>query len=183
MNDLKLTKIADEVWIATALLHREQPARLGFEGSEILHKVGELHPRAQTRPGVNPHIYLHCVANKKPNSARYRMLYRNPDGTLRLYRPGDDCHPERRKGKTVPETEAIPPPYRELLEWYSREYSARAPEPAGQDPILALRGVGKEVWRELGGEAFIAQLRSDWLGNTGQAGDQPRQAPRKQMVR
>jgi hypothetical protein len=33
------------------------------------------------------------------------------------------------------------------------------------DPILALRGVGKELWRELGGgEKFIRELRADWYG-------------------
>lgn len=179
MNDLKLMKIADEVWLATALLHREQPSRQGFEGSEILRRVGKLHAGAQTRPGVNAHIYLHCVANKKPNSARFRMLYRNPDGTLRLYRNGDDCHPERRKGKTRPEVDALPSRYREFLEWYSSQFSPAAPEPASQDPILALRGAGKELWRELGGESFIAGLRGDWFGNAGPAGHPSGRPPKR----
>jgi len=182
MNDLKLMKIADEVWVATALLHREQPSRAGFEGSEILRKVGEMHAGGQTRPGVNAHIYLHCVANKKPNSARFRMLYRNPDGTLRLYRRGDDCHPERRNGKTVPEAEAIPGRYGELLKWYRSEYSPAAPEAPSQDPILALRGVGKELWKELGGETFITGLRSDWFGTAEQAGNQPRRGRKRQVA-
>jgi hypothetical protein len=33
------------------------------------------------------------------------------------------------------------------------------------DPILALRGLGKEIWRELGGgEKFIRELRESWHG-------------------
>ena len=34
-----------------------------------------------------------------------------------------------------------------------------------EDPLLALRGLGKELWKELGGgEKFIHQLRSNWHG-------------------
>jgi hypothetical protein len=34
-------KIADEVWIVTALLHREQPARLDFTVEEIIQRAGK----------------------------------------------------------------------------------------------------------------------------------------------
>jgi hypothetical protein len=34
-----------------------------------------------------------------------------------------------------------------------------------EDPLLALRGMGKELWRELGGgEKFIRELRENWYG-------------------
>jgi hypothetical protein len=34
-----------------------------------------------------------------------------------------------------------------------------------RDPLLALRGLGKELWKELGGgEKFIHELRSNWYG-------------------
>jgi hypothetical protein len=43
-----------------------------------------------------------------------------------------------------------------------RSGQAQAPE---ADPILALRGVGKELWRDLGGgENFIRELRANWYG-------------------
>jgi len=46
------------------------------------------------------------------------------------------------------------------------------------DPILALRGLGKEVWRELGsGENFIRELRSNWYGND------PKATPRRRSRR
>ena len=34
-----------------------------------------------------------------------------------------------------------------------------------KDPLLALRDLGKELWRDLGGgEKFIHELRSNWYG-------------------
>jgi hypothetical protein len=34
-----------------------------------------------------------------------------------------------------------------------------------EDPILALRGLGKELWKELGGgEKFIREMRENWYG-------------------
>lgn len=159
-------KISEQVWIATALLHREQPSRSAFEGAEILRRVSQLQPRATIQAGVNPHIYLHCVANKKPNPAKHRMLYRNADGTLRLYRQGDECHPERANGKIAPDRQDIPPEYAHLFDWYWSEYSKPESFQPTEDTILGLQGLGKEVWEALGGgDAFIKALRSSWFGS------------------
>lgn len=155
--------ISNEVWVATALLHREQPSRPGFRPREIARQVAELHPETPNRKGVAIHIGSHCVANQKASPARLRMLWRNPDRTLRLYRPGDPHHPERKNGRMVPERADLSPEHRELLDWYWSEYAEQVAA-AAEDPIAALRGVGKELWRELGGEAFITGLRADWFG-------------------
>src|SRR5438876_7771305 len=92
---------ADEAWVALALLHRRHPEREAFSAKEIMEsaKLEKAHP--DLRAGLQPHIYLHNVANIAPNSARYRMFYKTDGGMYRLYRPGDDCHPNR-KGKIVP---------------------------------------------------------------------------------
>lgn len=166
--DIKLPplKIADEVWVATAHLHREQPARHGFSGAEILRKVGQLHLGRPTRSGVNAHIYLHCVANLKPNPARLRLLFRNEDGSLRLFLPGDPYHPERKSGRTTPDPGSLPPEYAEILDWYRAEYARAGRSRNIEDPILGLRGVGKELWKDLGGEKFITGLRKNWFGET-----------------
>ncbi len=159
--DAKL-KLADEVWVATALLHREQPERPAFRGSKILRRAEQLHPGVPPRAGLNPHIYGHCVANAKPVSGRYRMLYREQSGSYRLFREGDDFHPNRPRGRTTPDGESLPRKYRHLLEWYDSEYNKQSPLRPEDDPILALEGVGAEVWRSLGGgDAFIKWLRSD----------------------
>jgi len=114
-------KVADEVWIAMALLHREHPERNSFRVREVVDRAAQEGLCKPLRPGVQIHAYLHCVANKRPNAANYRMLYATPDGGRRLYKPGDDVH-EYRGGKTVPDREVIPEKYGALLDWYQEDY-------------------------------------------------------------
>ena len=119
-----------------------------------------MHPDESLRPGINPHIYLHCVANLPPNTAKYRMLYRLPDKTLRLYRRGDACDPGRQTGRTTPRAKDLPKAHRPLLTWYFDELDKQPIEM--EDPILGLVGLGKQAWGELGGgEAILDWLRSD----------------------
>lgn len=70
-------RVAGEVRIATALLHRRYPEREDFTVREIVRQAeaGEPHRRS---PGVQVHAYLHCVANKAPNPGRY--AFGNGDG-------------------------------------------------------------------------------------------------------
>jgi len=118
-------KVADEVWVATALLHKENPERESFRASEIVDRVYRENIHGRLRPGVQVHVYMHCVANKRPNPGNYRILYAAEDGGRRLFRSGDDYHPYRDGGKTTPPPEEIPPKYRHLLEWYREEYDRR----------------------------------------------------------
>ena len=118
-------KVADEVWIATAMLHWAYPDREDFAEAEIVEQArsekvtsGEL-----LRPGVKIHINSHCVAQKTPNRGRYRMLTETAKGRRRLYRPGDSCHRERINGKGVPELSDIPTEYHHLIEWYRQDYA------------------------------------------------------------
>ena len=70
-------RVADEVWIAAALLHRRYPDREDFTVGEIVRARparSAVAGRADVRPGVQSHAYLHCVANRAPNPGRYRML-------------------------------------------------------------------------------------------------------------
>jgi hypothetical protein len=116
-------KVADEVWIATALLHREQPDRGAFSVAEIVDRAHAEHLTDTLRPGVQIHGYVHCVANKRPSPGNYRMLYATRDGSRRLFREGDDFHPYREGGKMIPRREDVPAEYTGLLEWYEKEYN------------------------------------------------------------
>lgn len=116
-------KVADEVWIATALLHREHPEKEAFSNSEIVDRVYEEGISETLRPGVQVHVSTHCVANKRPNPGNYRILYETARGERRLYRDGDDFHPYREGGKTTPDPQDIPPEYHDLLDWYEKEYN------------------------------------------------------------
>ncbi|MFZ0311169.1 MAG: hypothetical protein WAL85_00560 [Candidatus Korobacteraceae bacterium] len=117
--------VADEAWLATALLHREHPDSDDFSLDDIRDRARrEFH---DDRPGVWQHIVSHCVASNRPNPAQYRMLHGSARGRRRLYRPGDPVHPER-KGKIYPEKRAIPERYRGLVDWYLSDYSRRKPQ-------------------------------------------------------
>lgn len=157
--------VADEAWCALALLHREQDARESFSAREILDRVKAERASPELRPGVQAHIYLHNVANVAPNSARYRMFYKLPDDTYRLFRPGDQAHPTR-KGKLKPVREQLPDQYHYLLDWYVNEYCAKETAMREEDdPVLKMRGVGKEIWAGADADEYVRALRSNWYGD------------------
>jgi hypothetical protein len=155
-------KVADEVWIATALLHRENPDRSDFTVQEIVVRVRQEGLTPEVRPGVQVHANQHCVANRPPNPGRYRMLVETAPNRRRLYRPGDPSHPDRRRAKSVPSRDEIPAEYHELIDWYEAKYSPRRSSTAKQDPLLALAGSGKEVWAGEGADKYVRRLREGW---------------------
>ena len=153
-------RVADEVWIATALLHRRHPDRDDFAVGEIVRQAEiERVADGPLRTGVQSHVYQHCVANKAPDSGRYRMLFETSKGRRRLFRPGDPCHPRRNAGKDVPRDDEIPPTYRKLVDWYRNEYAGGGRD---ADPILSLRGLGKAIWADEDPDAYVERLREGW---------------------
>lgn len=147
-------KVADEVWIAVALLHREQPAAADFSLREIEQRLAKEDIAGGVRPGVYPHISVHCVANRPPATGRYRMLYETAKFRRRLYRPGDPFDP-RRTGKERPERSAIPGEYHALIDWYEREWSA-VPQ---ADPLLELAARHRATWKGVKADAYVRSLR------------------------
>ncbi len=115
-------KGADQVWIATALLHRENPDRMAFTASEIEERVRR--DFGYEKLSIPTFISADCVANRKPSPARYRVLHRVSRGMYRLFRPDDPYHLGRERGKTKPNPEEVPDRYRPLLEWYENEYAS-----------------------------------------------------------
>ncbi len=164
MKGLRKTsmKAADEVWVATALLHREHPERTTFTPREILRRAAEEASPDKVRPAVYQHAVQHCVANKPPDPGRYRMLYAIGK-TRRLFRLGDPYHPDRRGAKIVPEIEDLPREYRYLLDWYRSEYAPETMEHGTADPILQLRGVGKHIWAGEDPDDYVLRLRERWV--------------------
>ena len=163
-NSLPLApiKVADEVWIATALLHRENPKREGFSVSEIVARARRENLFGELRPGVQVHAYLHCVANLPPNPGRYRMLYATGKNTRRLFRETDDFHPQRAGGKTTPRKEDMPGRYQSLLDWYRDKFIGKRRSVEKSDPNLELRGLGKEIWVGEDPDEYVSRLRGGW---------------------
>lgn len=122
-------KVADETWIGCALLHYENPTKESFSAQEIVSRVKKENIFGSLRPGIYHHAQSHCVANRRPQGGRYRMLYELSGNRRRLFRDGDDFHPDRagpdRAGtKTKPDLSSIPEEYQYLLDWYDNEYNS-----------------------------------------------------------
>ncbi len=155
-------KVADEVWMATALLHREHPEEADFEIDQIVQRAAKVARREPLRPGVYVHIVQHCVANRPPNPGRYRMLIETSPGRRRLFRTGDSYDAAREGSKTVPAIEDIPAKYADLLDWYRGWNRDNVAERIKNDPLLALRGSGKHIWADEHADEYIRRLREGW---------------------
>lgn len=175
---------ATEVFLATALLHREQPGRADFEIQEIVSKAARENIAGEIRSGVNVHASQHCVANRAPNPSKHRMLFATGKHTRRLLLPGDEIHPER-TGKVFPDPGDIPGRYLPLLEWAKKRYEENSPvagprfstsgsgseknrngEPQTPErwleSLFELQGLGKEHWKGVDPDEFVRQLREGW---------------------
>ncbi|HUN87355.1 MAG TPA: hypothetical protein VMU28_01110 [Terriglobales bacterium] len=155
-------KVADEVWIATALLHREHPRRTAFSVEEIVNRAAQEGLVQPQRPGVYVHAVQHCVANRPPNPGRYRMLFETSEGQRRLYRQGDAYHPARDGAKIKPSIEDLPDRYRELIDWYDKWSETNFRKASDHDPLLALAGSGRELWRSEHADEYVKRLREGW---------------------
>jgi hypothetical protein len=155
-------KVADEVWIATALLHRAHPEAQDFAVEEIVQRAKEEGLCRPFRRGVYVHVIQHCVANRPPNPGRYRMLFETAPGRRRLFRNGDAYHPDREGAKITPKLEDLPFGFNGLISWY-REWSFVATDKASkEDPLLALRGSGKHLWSDEHADDYVRRLREGW---------------------
>jgi hypothetical protein len=166
---------AVEVFIATALLHREQPNRPEFTIQEIVRRAAQENITGEMRSGVNVHASQHCVANKAPNPNRHKMLYASGKNTRRLLLPTDQVHPER-TGKIFPDSGEIPERYLPLLEWAKQRFyadsSGRSSTPGSVLPLstprrhlqafLDARGIGVEMAKGIDPDDYIRQLREGW---------------------
>lgn len=155
-------KVADEVWVAAALLHREHAKREDFSIDEIIERATKEAGRDPLRPGVYVHVVQHCVANRPANPGRYRMLVETAPGRRRLFRTGDSYDRSRENAKTQPRAEELPDRYHDLLDWYREWDLAASRQRVEQDPILALVGSGKHLWGDEDPDEYVRQLREGW---------------------
>jgi hypothetical protein len=119
-------KVADQIWVATALLHQDHSDEpdVDFSIQEIVQRAVSASPEDGYRPGLPIHASLHCVANKPPNPAPYQMLYETGYGRRRLFRAGVDIpHDYRKKGKIHPRKADLPAKYQPLVDWYTEVYA------------------------------------------------------------
>ena len=172
---------AAEVFIAAALLHREQPGREDFTIQEIVNRAAKENVAGELRSGVSVHTSQHCVANRPPNPGKHRMLFATSKHTRRLLLPTDEVHPGR-TGKMFPDADEIPEKYLSLLDWAKRRYeqgadlSATCRVLAADDSAVSgpqtprrwleslfeLEGLGKDYWKNIDPDEFVRKLREGW---------------------
>lgn len=155
-------KVADEVWIAAALLHREHPEAYDFSVEEIVERASKEGLHEPLRPGVYVHVVQHCVASRPPNPGRYRMLVESADGRRRLFCKGDPYHPDREGSKTRPAPDEIPSEYNELLNWYQEWCERQNRDRIKNDPLLKAIGSGKHLWADETPDEYVNRLREGW---------------------
>jgi len=137
--------IADSVWLATAMLHRENALAQDFSVREIIQKVSAAHLIDGFKPGLSVFTSKHCVANKPPNPLRHRILLETTRGRRRLFREGDPFHADRKDGRIRPEPGDLPEEYRSLVDWYDTIYAhASGAAPGANEPTDASRGIDAE---------------------------------------
>jgi hypothetical protein len=57
----------------------------------------------------------------------------------------------------------LPVELRPLLRWYAETNSRLATQPVeDSDPILALRGAGRGLWRDENPDQYVSRLRGSW---------------------
>jgi hypothetical protein len=155
--------VADEAWLAVASLHRKHPRTSDFSIDDIMQEAHALRISGDVRPGVYVHVIQHCVANRPANPAKHRMLYETAEGRRRLFRLGDAAHPDRLNGKITPTREELPTGYEDMLSWYEKwSREKREVETEEEDPLLALRGSGKQLWADEHTDDYVRRLREGW---------------------
>ena len=151
-------RVADEVWVATALLHRRHPDRSDFSAVEIVRQAeAENVADSQLHCELWKHVIRHCVVNNEYDPGRYRMLFETSKGRRRLFKPGDPFDPRRNLGRFTPRKDEMPQNYWELIDWYWNEYIGGGRQAA--DPILSLRGLGKAIWADEDADTYVERLR------------------------
>jgi hypothetical protein len=159
-------RLADEVWLATAILHERRPENQDFSVEEIVdfaRSAKELRVLGPLRPGFYVHVVQHCVANRAASPARYRMLVETAPGRRRLFRHGDSYHPEREGGKYMPRAEDLPEnKFKRVLDWYRSWSQNRVEDSLKNDPLLALYGSGKGLWADESADEYVRRLRAGW---------------------
>lgn len=58
----------------------------------------------------------------------------------------------------MPERTDIPTSYHALLDWYEREWAPTS----RKDPLLALAGRHRDLWKAVNPDKYVRQLREGW---------------------
>ena len=156
-------KVADEMWVAAALLQQERGPDGDFTPHEVVQRAAQEGLGGDQRPGVRQHAQYHAVASRTPRPNRYRMLTETVAGRRRLFRAGDPYDPGREGAKVHPHRDELPERYRPLVDWYLREYG-RKQDNGAKHPMDELREWARRtgVFRGVNADEYVRKLREGW---------------------
>ena len=123
INQKKSITTPTVVWLATALLHRDNPQSDAFSAKEIFNKVKQLNLLSVSDSTINMHITSHCVASGKESPDRHRKLTRVRTGWYRLFKEGDLFHETRSIGQIAPLAGMLPLRFKDIVDWYDAQYN------------------------------------------------------------
>ncbi len=156
-------RVADEVRRAAAGLRRSHRKHDDFTINRIMQQAATVNVAGHwpLRSGVRIHVDLHRFANKPPNPGRYRTLLETrrspPPVSSRRFLPPPQGHRKAYAQTAVKSRNVTGEP----LDWYAAEYLPRA---LAETPerILALRGLGKDLWAGETADDDVMRQRSAW---------------------
>ena len=119
----KSPSTSNAVWLATAILHRENPQSDAFSSKEIFQKVKQMSLLSVSDSTIHMHITSHCVASTKASPDRHRKLTRVQSGWYRLFREDDSFHETRSNGQSAPLAEMLPLEFKDVIDWYNIQYN------------------------------------------------------------
>jgi hypothetical protein len=152
---------ADRIFLAAALLHREDPERSDFTIDEIVARAEEDGDGGRLAD-LAAYATLHCVANFPPNPENHRMLFATSPDRRRLVEPGDIVHPGRIGGKIWPDLDDVPASYHELIRWAKQRYGGGREPSMWLEGVLQLRGMGRKLWEGEDPDSYVRKLREGW---------------------
>jgi hypothetical protein len=153
-------KVADEVFLVLASLHRRFQEREDFSVNEILEEARRLNLTGTLRTGFVTHVRQHSVANLPPAPGRYRTLFA-VGKRRRLLLASDKTHPDR-DGKRWPNPDEIPPEYGEWVTWAQQRFHSVRNLASGLAGLIALRGTGSSIWGNEPADQYVNRLRENW---------------------
>ena len=128
-------KIADAIWVATAMLHESEGVHASFSKDRICDQVVNEIDSSKNVGSIMHNISVHCLANRpaKSKSDNHCKLYMESKEKYRLYRTGeDDRDPSRRACSVEPDRGRLLPEHHKWIDWYRRVYCGKkAPSPQG----------------------------------------------------
>lgn len=80
----------------------------------------------------------------------------------RLGQEGNRSHLGPAAGKDVPARNALPTESRSFIDMHHDQCSEDSRQ--AEDPVLALRGLGKEIWASENADDYVRRQRAGWLG-------------------